>query len=97
MNQGTHSGGKSVTVRYKKVMASEVLNNNRLKLFGVSLKDWLICTECRRQQVNHAFDGANIPTECHYCGAEKDAFSYFSEYAASVSPTRKLRRFVRNQ
>ena len=38
MNQGTHYGEKSVRVMYKKVMASEVLTNNRLKLFGVSLK-----------------------------------------------------------
>jgi hypothetical protein len=94
MNQA-EATGSAVSVGLKAVTAEQVLKNNRFKLFGVPLKDWIVCSECNRQQLHHYQNGGDFEKECWNCGTSHKSFVYFDELARSVEPTQKLYRLVR--
>lgn len=78
MRQAENSGDTFAVVR-QRVSSQEVLTNNRLRLVGVKLRDWLGCFDCRTQQVEHAYNGDAIPERCWRCDSTN--IGYMDEVA----------------
>jgi len=95
MSQSAPSGGGSMTLYRQPLFAVDVLRNTRLKLLGVALKDWIVCSKCKHQQTYHCEEGGDFDRVCWRCGADHYHFVYFDELARSVTPTTVLYRMNR--
>ena len=76
--------GRGVSVYLQAVSPSDVLTNKRYKVLGTPLKDWLVCSECNRQQVHHAQNGGDFARKCWNCGADHTHFMYMDELAREI-------------
>lgn len=94
MSQSAPSG-RSMSTVLEDVSAGDVLNNKRLKLLGVSLGDWIVCSKCHHQQTHHYQNGGDFDQACWHCGADHYHFVYFDELARSVPPETTLYRINR--
>lgn len=91
----TAGTGRGTSVATKALSAGYVRRKKALKLFGVKLSDWLVCTKCSRQQVTHAFNGDVIDDKCWNCNAARSHFCYFDEHVATLPDTATVHRLVR--
>ena len=89
------NGGRALTVYLQAVSAKDVLENKRLKLLGVALSDWIVCSKCNKQQSHHYQNGGDFDKSCWSCGASHKSFVYFDELARSVPPETTLYRLNR--
>jgi Zn finger protein HypA/HybF involved in hydrogenase expression len=94
MNQQAGKG-RGVSVYLEEVTAEQVLNNNRLKIVKQPLKDWIVCTNCRHQQLYHCRNGADFDTHCWNCLSDKSFFVYMDELASELDPDQTIFRLKR--
>jgi len=87
--------GKPVTCYWDNVSADDVIKNKRLKLFGIPLSDWLVCSKCNSQQAHHAQNGNDFDKECWECGAPSSEFLYMDELARQLQPQQTIYRLKR--
>lgn len=95
MSQSAPTGGRRLAVYLQAVRAKDVLKNKRLKLLGVALSDWIVCSQCNKQQSYHCHNGGDFDKSCWSCGASHKSFVYFDELARSVPPETTLYRLNR--
>ena len=95
MSQSASTSGRRITSVLQEVSAGDVLNNKRLKLLGVSLGDWIVCSECNHQQTRHFQHGGDFNRSCWNCGADHYHFVYFDELAKSLPPETTMYRINR--
>tara|TARA_Y100001938_G_scaffold20976_1_gene26797 strand:+ start:116 stop:406 length:291 start_codon:yes stop_codon:yes gene_type:complete len=90
--------GKAVSHYLQAVSPTDVLNNKRYKVLGTPLKDWLVCSQCKRQQLHHAQNGNDFERKCWSCGAGHTHFMYMDELARELideGQSENLYRFKR--
>jgi hypothetical protein len=78
---------RKISVYWQAVSPQEVLTNKRYKILGTPLTDWLVCSQCNRQQRHHAKNGGDFDAQCWECGADSSSFLYMDELARELLPS----------